>query len=340
MISKSDKYTLKCLNNVRNFINKEVDDIIPNKYLEKLDQYDTKLSSNAIVIESYTALLEHDKLCPFKLNNLIKVLLLCNDSVEVNGNLGETISNIYMDVLITTFLLSLSYDNIDFDSLEIFINIVSKKFVNNFNPVYKFPMASKFFNIEYPLMYVINLLTNKNQDGGKGKGKGNGKGKGKGKGKDNGKEQQGGESDSESDEEQQGGESDSESNSDSDSESDKEQQGGESDKEQQGGESDSDSDSESDKEQQGGESEIKPEESYRKKLSMKRNKKKQQGGNDNTEINIDNKKIESRCLSGGYMKMPIFIKLKHNLLNKLKDSLETTKKNDVNNLIDFLKFTN
>jgi len=228
-----------------------------------------------------------------------------------------------MDVLITTFLLSLSYDNIDFDSLEIFINIVSKKFVNNFNPVYKFPMASKFFNIEYPLMYVINLLTNKNQDGGKGKGKGNGKGKGKGKGKDNGKEQQGGESDSESDEEQQGGESDSESNSDSDSESDKEQQGGE-----------------SDKEQQGGESEIKPEESYRKKLSMKRNKKKQQGGNDNTEINIDNKKIESRCLSGGYMKMPIFIKLKHNLLNKLKDSLETTKKNDVNNLIDFLKFTN
>ena len=52
--NKGNKYTLKALESIRSFINSnksDVDDIIPNEYIQKLGQYDTKFQQVLLLLK-------------------------------------------------------------------------------------------------------------------------------------------------------------------------------------------------------------------------------------------------------------------------------------------------
>ena len=160
MQDKQKKYILKSLESIKSYVIDGGSEIILPNYLNKLDQYKAKVSTNAIVLEIYVSLVNSEKLCPKMLNNTLNVLLMCYDNFEMNGKLGTLISNIYMDVLLTMIMISCT-KHVDINTLKLFTDAVTNNFVDKFDPMYNFPLTLKFSPINYPLLAIVKLLNRK-----------------------------------------------------------------------------------------------------------------------------------------------------------------------------------
>jgi len=162
--NKGNKYTLKALESIRSFINSnksDVDDIIPNEYIQKLGQYDTKISTSTVIIEAYDAALRSYTMTPMMIDNLLTILLICYDNIVGNEKMLNMVANIYIDVLLTLIISSCKDDNVDINSLKLFTEIVSNNFINRFNGSYDFPLAHKLCPIYCPVIAVVKLLNRK-----------------------------------------------------------------------------------------------------------------------------------------------------------------------------------
>jgi len=165
MSSKLNKYISKSLESIRSFISSpstDSDNIVPLKYLQKLDQYNIKLSADSIIIESYEVALK-SKISPSLLNNLLTIFLLSYDSINVKGRLGRFVSSIYVDLLITLIISSCKNENVDENSLKLYADVVNSKFIKHMNKSYNFPLATKICPIHCPILTVVKLLNRKNK---------------------------------------------------------------------------------------------------------------------------------------------------------------------------------
>ena len=163
MLSKPDKYTLKILESVRSFVSNSFDSdkIVPQKYLQKLYQYNLKIPSTSIVIEAYDAALKLPSFSGSTLNNLMTILLLCYDNINTDDKVGKFVSTIYVDILLALIISSCKNDNVDMNSLKMFTDIVNSKFIQHVNVSYDFPIAKKICPINCPILATVKLLNRK-----------------------------------------------------------------------------------------------------------------------------------------------------------------------------------
>jgi len=137
MLSKINKYTLKTLQSLKNFINGDSENIIPDDYLLKLNQYNAKIPAASVIIEAYVQTIQSNSLNQSMLNNLLSILLLAHKNIDLDqlDNIGTIVANIYVDVLLTLIIESSKNDDVDVDSLKLFTEVVVKNFINIFKPL-------------------------------------------------------------------------------------------------------------------------------------------------------------------------------------------------------------
>ena len=166
MLSKINKYTLKTLQSIKNFINNDnADTIVPDEYLLKLDQYNAKIPAASVIIEAYVQTIQSNFLNQSMLNNLLSILLLAYNNIDLDqlDNIGTIVANIYVDVLLTLIIESSKNDDVDVDSLKLFTEVVIKNFINRYDKSYDFPLAMKICPVYCPILATVKLLNRRHK---------------------------------------------------------------------------------------------------------------------------------------------------------------------------------
>jgi hypothetical protein len=164
MSSKKDKYILKSIDSIKSYVinQNSTNHIIPDIYLEKLEQYGGKMSTNEIVLEVYVSVLNIDNVTNTNLNRLLSILLLCTNDLSKEPNLRTLLSNIYVDVLLTLIITSCN-NNIDSNLLNQFTKVILDNFIDYFDPKYSFPLTQKMSYVSDSLLAIIKLLNRNNK---------------------------------------------------------------------------------------------------------------------------------------------------------------------------------
>jgi hypothetical protein len=166
MLSKINKYTLKTLQSIKNFINNDgADNIVPDDYLLKLNQYNAKIPAASVIIEAYVQSIQSNFLNQSMLNNLLSILLLAHKNIDLDqlDNIGTIVANIYVDVLLTLIIESSKNDDVDVDSLKLFTEVVVKNFINRYDESYDFPLAMKICPVYCPILATVKLLNRRHK---------------------------------------------------------------------------------------------------------------------------------------------------------------------------------
>jgi hypothetical protein len=164
MTSKLDKYIGKSILHIKSYVIGLSDIIIPDIYLDKIEQYGGKLSVNDIILELYSLLInsENKQIRSNVLNRVIDVLLLCGEYIPDESSLKTLIGNIYMDVLFTIILVGCN-KKISQEKLQKLTDLITNNYLESVDTEYNFPLSQKLSLFSNPLLVIVKLLNKKNK---------------------------------------------------------------------------------------------------------------------------------------------------------------------------------
>ncbi len=164
MSYKLDKYVIKSLESIKSYVLNNSDIMVPDIYLQKLSQYGGKISTNDVIFEVYSLLLDMEtkKLCSKVLSNVLNVFIMCGPYVPDEPSLKIFIANIYVDVLFALIVASCQKKVCPKKLMEL-VEIVCKNYLDDFDVNFNFSLTEKIGGCGKPLLTVLKLLNRKNK---------------------------------------------------------------------------------------------------------------------------------------------------------------------------------